>query len=471
VVTKVSSFSSSSQHGRLLFFSRKRISTFSIVVPLLPAFVSFSISMFQEAKRSATPDEQYTFPVPSSSFSTQHPLFRDISDLPRSVAPDFVSSSSTLTSTPDVYRSIEQPTSSGGLFAPENSWVTASDVSSPYLSGYGLHKELDLPSHSLTETYGWNDPYTSIQQFEKTKAIEDLRSPLIQSFPASNLSVVNTVPPAVPEYVDPSYHFTSKTQATELYQSIAGALKCNGFDVESKPEKFRMKCKSYPNGSLLYFIVRIFRDSKKSECVVECQRRSGDVIRFSELYKSLKRQLDPNFRETGTATRKDLEINHEHAQETTQCLLLMASSHFVDVKSKAVQALASLSGQDRTVQDILIKNGSVSLLLDGCAKFSKVEDVHRPSLTALANLSEGRADVCRAIAEKSLRCISDYTNKETPQVVRECARVLTNVGHNLKDTMRDVDCISDAVKNLSRSSDPVALQCARELEDCIEGMN
>jgi len=194
------------------------------------------------------------------------------------------------------------------------------------------------------------------------------------------------------------------------------------------------------------------------------------VIRFADLYKSLKKQLDPNARDSSApVVRRDFEVNIEHAQETTQCLLLMASSHFVDVKSKAVEALASLSGQDRNVQDILIKSGSVSLLLEGCAKFQKVEDVHRPSLTALANLSDGRADVCRTIAEKNLRCLSEYTGKENPQVVRECARVLTNIGHNLKDTLRDMDCMNTAVKNLSRSSDPLALRCAQELETCIEG--
>jgi len=324
-----------------------------------------------------------------------------------------------------------------------------------------------MPPSFTPESYGWHDPYTSVQQFEKTKAIEDLRSPLIQSFP--NASSVHSVAPAVPEYIDPHYHFACKAQATELYQTVISTVKRHGVDVESKPEKFRMKCKSYPNGALLCFVVRVYRDTKKSESVVECQRRTGCVLRFAELYKALKGQFIPSA--LSIATTKDVEMSHEHAQETTQCLLLMASSHFVDVKSKAVEALASLSGQDRNVQDILIKSGSVSLLLEGCAKFQKVEDVHRPSLTALANLSDGRADVCRTIAEKNLRCLSEYTGKENPHVVRECARVLTNIGHNLKDTLRDMDCMNTAVKNLSRSSDPLALRCAQELETCIEGMS
>jgi len=428
--------------------------------------------MFQETKRSAPSDEQFTYPLPSSSFGTQHPLFRDISDMPRSAGPDYMSSSA-LTATPDVYRSIDDESSSGGgLFASESSWTASSASSYMPSHGYGFRKELDMPpSFTPSESYGWNDSYSSVQQFEKTKAIEDLRSPLIQSFPSSNASTVNSVPPAVPEYIDPCYHFTLKTQATELYQNIISSMKRHGVDVESKPEKFRLKCKSYPNGALLCFVVRVYRDIKKSESVVECQRRTGCVLRFADLYKTLKGQFIPTSRDSTSAALKDFEMNHEYAQETTQCLLLMASSHFVDVKSKAVEALASLSSQDRSVQDILIKSGSVNLLLDGCAKFQKDEGVHRPSLTALANLSDGRVDVCRTIAEKSLRCLSEYTGKENLQVVRDCARVLTNIGHNLKDTMRDMDCMNAAVKNLSRSSDPLALRCAQELETCIEGMS
>jgi len=354
----------------------------------------------------------------------------------------------------------------------EPAWSVSSYIPSTHGFGGNARKELDMSqAFSAGDSYGWSDPYPSVQHFDKTKSIEDLRSPLIQSFPAASAPVVISNPPSVPEYIDPCYHFSCKTQATDLFQTVLLYVKRIGVDVEVRPEKFRIKCKSYPNGSLLHFVIRIYRDAKKSESVLECQRRTGCVLRFSDFYKSLKKQVDPSFRDTSAAApSRDSEMNTDHAQETTQCLLLMASSHFVDVKSKAVEALANLSGQDRSVQDLLIKNGSISLLLDGCAKFDKVEDVHRPSLTALANLSDGRADVCRAIAEKSLRCLAEkYTSpkENCPQVVRECARVLTNIGHNLKDTMRDVECVNTAVKNLSRSNDPLALQCVRELGDCI----
>lgn len=403
--------------------------------------------MHQETKHSSSV-EQYPF-----SFGSSHPIFRGISDLPRAAAPDFVSSSS-LTTSPDVYRSIDQaPT--GGSFVSEPTWNVSNSYASTHDFGLGSRKELNLTQavHS-TAAYGWSDPYPSVQHFDKTKSIEDLRSPLIQSFPASSAPAPTFAPPSLPEYIDPFYHFACATQAADLFQSVFSTMKRGGVDVEPKPEKFRMRCKSYPNGSLLCFVIRIYRDSQKSQSVVECQRRSGCVLRFSDLYKSLKKQVDPNSRDLSAAapTRQEFEINTEHAQETTKCLLLMASSHFVDVKSKAVEALASLSGQDRNVQDMLINNGSVNLLLDGCA--NKVEDVYRPSLTALANLSDGRADVCRTIADSSLHYLAEkYTSPQenSPQVVRECTRVLANIGLNLKDTMRD-ESVNTAVKNLSLQS-------------------
>jgi len=425
--------------------------------------------MFQETKRSASNDSYPPFSLASNPFSTQHPIFRDISELPRPSPSDFVSSSS-LTGMvgPDVYRSIGD--ASGTTFASDSNWSGVSFMSS---HGYGLQTRKDLDLHQLSsspETY-WNDPFTAVH-FNKAKSIDDLSSPLIESF-VSTSAAVNAVPPPVPDYIEPFYHFYCKLPSSELFQNVTASLKRNGVDVQPKPEKFRMKCTSYPGGSIVDFVVRIYRNNDKNECLVECQRRKGDVLPFANIFKTLKQQVDPKTRDSAVVVpaSRDEEMNGEHSQETAQCLLLMASSHFVDVKSKAVEALAHMSCQDRSVQDILIKQGSLDLLLDGCSKFEKSEDVHRPSLTALANLSEGRVDVCRQIAEKSLRCLSEkYTcpKENCPQVVRECARVLSNIGQNLKEQLRSTDCLSTAIQNLSRSQDPVTLQRAHELEDCFE---
>jgi len=282
---------------------------------------------------------------------------------------------------------------------------------------------------------------------------------------------------------------------------MQNTLKAQSIDVDARPAKYRLKCTAYPENCLLSFVVRIYRGDSDKKCVVECQRRKGDVIPFARIFRSLKSQADPKTRDSASISsipREEERMNEDHAQETTQCLLLMAKSQFVDVQSKAVEALASLSCQDRSVQELLIKQGSVSLLLDGCV--AKTEDVHRPALTALANLADGRAEVCRAIAsDKALRSLSEQFSSpkdNCPQVVRECARVLSTIGQSFKrlktttvtttststSTMSasapsttssatlDIDCtfVSTAVQNLSCSKDPVTLQRAREIEECFD---
>jgi len=328
---------------------------------------------------------------------------------------------------------------------------------------------------------------------------------LIQSFPATSSSVASipAVPPPLPDYVDPNYNFSSNVLPADLFQSMQTLLKAQSVDVEAKPAKFRLKCTAYPNNCVLSFVVRVYRGESDKTCVVECQRRKGNVIPFARLFRSLKSQADPKTRDSASVSsisREDERMNEEHAQETTQCLLLMAKSQFVDVQSKAVEALASLSSQDKSVQELLIKQGSVSLLLDGCV--AKTEDVHRPALTALANLADGRADVCRAIAsDKALRSLSEQFSSpkdNCPQVVRECARVLSAVGQSVKrlktttitttsstsvpasasapadPAALDIDYtfVSTAVQNLSCSKDPLTLLRAREIEECfdLEGM-
>jgi len=443
--------------------------------------------MYQENKEAAHVDYS-SFSGVSNPYAGQQPLFRDISDIPRSTPGDFSVSSS---GSPDVYRSLQ-----GGTLSEPQPLSFMSSSAFPA-------KDLDLqPPRFGSDSFHWEEIQSHTATFEKSKAMtmEDVRGPLIQSFPATSSSVASlpAVPPPLPDYVDPNYNFSSNVLPADLFQSMQTLLKAESVDVEAKPAKFRLKCTAYPNNCVLSFVVRVYRGESDKTCVVECQRRKGDVIPFARLFRSLKSQADPNIRDSASVSvssisREDEWMNEEHAQETTQCLLLMAKSQFVDVQSKAVEALASLSSQDKSVQELLIKQGSVSLLLDGCV--AKTEDVHRPALTALANLADGRAEVCRIIAsDKALRSLSEQFSSpkdNCPQVVRECARVLSAVGQSVKrlktttstpvpassaadSAALDIDYtfVSTAVQNLSCSKDPLTLLRAREIEECfdLEGM-
>jgi len=399
------------------------------------------------------------------------PLFLDLADIPRSGAGpvDFTVSSSNLTS--DVYRSLGGGTSSYTEQSQPLSFMPVSHFPS---------KDLDIPFQPKSQ-YHWEDFQSTAAGYDKSKFMEDIK-PRTETFSASS-STFSTpaVPPDLPDWIDPNYNFSSSMSPSELFAAMQTTLQSQSVDVESKPARYRLKCTAYPSECVLLFVVRIYR-GKDKDCIVECQRRKGDILPFARIFRTLKGLVDPKIRDSTAlpaAFADDQRVDADHAKETTQCLLLMAKSQFVDVQSKAVEALASLSSQDRSVQELLIKQGSVDMLLDGCV--AKPEGVHRPALTALANLADGRADVCRAIAgDKALRSLSEQltsSKDNCPQVVRECARVFTAVGQSFKNlktssasSSLDIDCtfVSMAVQNFSCSKDPLTLKRAREIEECFD---
>jgi len=94
---------------------------------------------------------------------------------------------------------------------------------------------------------------------------------------------------------------------------------------------------------------------------------------------------------------------------------------------------------------------------------TKFEDVHRCALTALANLAEKRVDVCRKIMSgHHVRQVYELTNSETLQVVRESARILSNIGDQLGHSIVDAE-FKRTLYGLSSCTDPSARQRANHL--------
>jgi hypothetical protein len=216
--------------------------------------------MFQENK-SLHQDSYDEFSL-SPPIPSPHPIFREIPELPR--ASDFVSSSLSGISSSDVFRSLETP-SGVASFSPDAPWGGLGPGPRGFVEP---PKTLDdVSTHYRADD--WSESFSSVQQFDKAKSIEDLQSPWIESFPAT--SGGQPSPPAVPDYVDPCYHFSSQMQPNGLFQKILAILKVNSVDVQPKPEKFRMKCSQYSSGSELLFVIRIYTGVK--DYVVECQRR------------------------------------------------------------------------------------------------------------------------------------------------------------------------------------------------------
>jgi len=276
-------------------------------------------------------------------------------------------------------------------------------------------------------------------------------------------------PPSVPGgYLEPSHHFVSRTSAKVLFNEAETVLELlQEIDFTSTPPEYKIKCCAYRAGEArVPFVVRVFRldsDMNGKRYAVEFQRRSGDLLYFSEIWaKSIRHFLGKGLVENGkplpalpvrTLPKLDVEVSEEQLVSALKCLLQMASSSCSDVKSQAVQALAKMSIEDPKVQQVMIDQGCLDTFLDSLK--SELEDIHRCAVSGLANLGLNREGVCHTIAQKggvqSLCLLVSSTN--VPQVLRECSRslrvVATALGQNMvcsevRRTVASLSCSQDA---------------------------
>jgi len=260
-------------------------------------------------------------------------------------------------------------------------------------------------------------------------------------------------------------------------------------DFTVNEPKFKLKCVAYKPGELsLPFVGRVFRldpDGEGKRYALELQRRSGDVLYFSELWALTKRYfLAKGMVETRSGAKGspmpaalpllarslpqlDVEVSEEQIQSTVKCLLQMASSECADVKSQAIAALAKMSIADPKTQQLMVSEGCVEALLGALA--SSLEDVHRCAASALANLGHKRAPVCAAIAKQGgVRSLCDLVStSETTQVHRECSRALRSIAIAVGVSIVD-QALRQTVQTLSGSRDAFVRQQANHLLELLQ---
>jgi len=239
--------------------------------------------------------------------------------------------------------------------------------------------------------------------------------------------------------------------------------------------KFKVKCVAFPPGEpKLPFVASVFQmepDERGKRSAVEFQRRSGDVIYFSNIW-AISKQL---FREKGLLVDKeesiscakklplpklDVTVTESQTKETLKCLLQMASSSCCDVKSQAIAALAKMSMEDQT-QKLMIEEGCLDAFIDSVS--SKVEDIHRCAVSALANLAQNHESVCQRIADKGgVHMLCTLTQSGAHQVVRECSRVLGSIATFLGSTIVDEE-FRGVLEVLRCSRDPFTQQAVEKL--------
>jgi len=257
-----------------------------------------------------------------------------------------------------------------------------------------------------------------------------------------------------------------------VFHTLVSFFHLNQIDFTVKQEKFKLKCVSYKNGSRLPFIVRIFTvDSslESKQYAVEFQRRSGDIIAFSDIYRGCKSHLE---REgyTATTTSKlavrtappplDVQVTVDQARDTMKCLLSMAGSDCADVKAKAMEALTEMSREDGKVQHMMVKDGGLDMFIESLE--SSYEDVHRSAVSGVANLTKDHEVASRQVMDNASDSLYKLAHSETPQVVRESARALENIGCALGKGAIDLK-FRQTLDVLTYSKDSIAQSYASRL--------
>jgi len=290
-------------------------------------------------------------------------------------------------------------------------------------------------------------------------------------------------PPPVPGgYLEPSYHFISRSKPSSLLDAIPKALVSlmnkkeimYGIDFDINPQKYKVKCVAYPLGEpKLPFVVSVFLmdpDDKGKRYALEFQRRSGDVIQFSDIWAKSKRY----FQENGFHTEKcsvrsskklplplEVPIAESQIRDTLKCLLQMASSSCHDVKSQAVAALSKMSTEEQHQALMLEEEGCLETFI--AAVTYPVEDVHRCAVSALANLAHNRLHVCEKIAERNgIKLLCALSKSCTKEIVRECLRALLCITRSLHCDVDDN--LQRTIESHRDSRDPFTQLAVQELQ-------
>jgi hypothetical protein len=370
--------------------------------------------------------------TPATFSSFQNPSYKALDS--RAVFPTTNTSSSFSSfQDPEIYRSIE-PASS--LSQETYRAVDASSFSggSDFFNG-GFVIGNDFPSFSL-------DPKSQLSS--QTSSSADGYSIVQKSKLALSEAVVQRVEPPLPPggYLEPSYHVFSTANPTALIQSVLNVLHQQQVDCVAKHEQFKIKCSAYRSCARLSFYVHVFSAGEGSKrYAVEFQRRSGDALHFSEIYRSAKRSLAEQHlieKVKASSIRPDLpapppidmQITVDQVKDTVKALLLMVTSKYVDLKAQGMVALADLTTSDPKVQKMMVEGGALDAMVEELSCQS--QDVQRCAVTGIANLAHEREQVCHKIYDAgAVKQLLVLAKSETPQVARECARLLANLGTTL----------------------------------------
>lgn len=334
------------------------------------------------------------------------------------------------------------------------------------------------------------ETYSGKQQSVKAEPVS-----LVTQITESSDIIFSDEEPPVPKfgYIEMHNHVRSDQKPSFILDHAYAGLKKLGVDCTVQPLKFKISADAYHAGAKLSFVVRLYTHDDscpnprkaKGRYILEMQRRSGDSVRFAELYRSLVVYLEENHVLSETVFTKQsspvhpvhaapFDIDVEQAGETIKCLKQMASSTYLDVKIEAYCCLAHFS-QEPTLHDVLIDEGVIELFCTVLTEHN--ENLRRCGVTGLANLTNSRELNCRELVSKGIvqqliesLAASLRESRSTPQITRQGTRLLLNVascvGHDM--IPQNSSTASELLNLLTCSSDEYVRQDVNRLRDALQ---
>jgi hypothetical protein len=134
----------------------------------------------------------------------------------------------------------------------------------------------------------------------------------------------------------------------------------------------------------------------------------------------------------------DMQITLDQFKETVKSLLKMITSRYVDLKAQGMVALAELTSSDPKVQKMMVEGGALDAMVEELACQSP--EVVRCAVSGIANLAHEREQVCHKIHDAgAVKLLLNLAKSKTPQIARESARLLANLGTTLGKKVIDSD--------------------------------
>lgn len=285
--------------------------------------------------------------------------------------------------------------------------------------------------------------------------------------------------PRKPIYMEKYTTISSTSQPESLLKCITDHFDNAEIDFEFVKEVSKIKALCGNQGRRCKFNVRLFRGDGEGEVLVEFQRRCGDIIAFTSLYRNVLESLGKadlikgSKKPASTAppaekpsAMPDLaELSLEELSldaAAVQSLYEMAECELVDVQKEGLSALASVSVDSKANQAKLVGSQERVIRILESVLDSEDEEINHTGAVLLANVTtqpQIHQNVTEKLTSKIVSLMGSRVTLGNKDTKRYLARALLNLSNP--------NNIGELKKQKEFAAVKEVLDACRKLEDKI----